>query len=87
METYPQHITEKANRMIEKGTKMTFEAICAMYMKSEKGAVKKSVSKKEAAKWESRSVVNNTPDTPGASKWLAEKNRENAIKNLPSSMR
>lgn len=79
MNTIPQHIADKANKMIAKGTKMTFEAICDMFMKSE---AKKS-----------KKVFKAAPDMPiatggnGASNWLAEKNRENAMNNLPSSMR
>lgn len=85
MNTIPQHIADKANEMIAKGAKMTFEAICEMYMKSEAKKAKKSGSKKEAAKWEQRANVAN--NTTVFTKTLAEINRENAIKNLPSSMR
>jgi hypothetical protein len=57
MNTIPQHISDKANKMIAAGTKMTFEAICAMYMKSESKSAKKTESKKENAKWEQRANV------------------------------
>lgn len=57
--TYPQHIQEKANEMLAKGAKMTFEAICEMYMKSEAKAAKKAGSKKEAAKWAQREAAAN----------------------------
>lgn len=87
MKTAPQHIQDKANAMIAKGAKMSFEAICAMYMKSETKLAKKSTSKKEAAKWENRTIVNSLTPSANPSIWLAEKNRENAMKNLPSSMR
>lgn len=87
----PQHIQDKANQMISKGAKMTFEAICDMYMKIEAKEAKKIGSKKEAAKWTSRQNVEkmeaNLPANFNASTWLAEKNRENAKNNLPSSMR
>lgn len=90
MNTIPQHIADKANEMIAKGTKMTFEAICEMYMKSDAKAAKKSTSKSEAAKWASRANVDalgGAANGNSASNWLAEKNRESAIKNLPSSLR
>lgn len=83
----PQHIQDKANTMISKGTKMTFDAICEMYMKSEAKTAKKSDSKKEAAKWESRKMVSEMKIEGNASDWLAAKNLENAKNNLPSSMR
>ena len=83
----PQHIQDKANAMIAKGAKMTFEAICEMYMKSEAKSAKKSGSKKEAAKWELRKLVSEMKIEGNASNWLAAKNRENAKNNLPSSMR
>lgn len=80
---YPQHIIDKANSAIEKGTKMSFEAICEMYLMSELKLKKKQGSKKEAAKWEQRAVVETTVPTRD----IAEIMRENAEKNLPSSMR
>jgi len=83
----PQHIQDKANAMISKGTKMPFEAICEMYMKSEAKTSKKRGSKSDAKKWEQRKAVENTVASNNPSQWLAEKNRENAIKNLPSSLR
>lgn len=87
MNAYPKHIEEKANQMIAKGAKMTFEAICEMYMKKENALSKKVNSKKEASKWDQRKLVANTKASVNASVWLAEKNRENAKKNLPSSLR
>lgn len=87
MKTFPQHIQDKANQMIAKGSKMTFEAICEMYMKSENKLAKKQNSRKEAAKWESRQRVSEMKIEGNASDWLAAKNRENAKNNLPSSMR
>lgn len=83
MNTYPQHIIEYANRMIAKGSVMTFDAICQMKIKSEAKAAKKSGSNKQAAKWEQRANVENNTSTRD----IAEINRENAIRNLPSSMR
>ena len=83
----PQHIQDKENTMIAKGAKMTFEAICEMYMKSEAKAAKKTTSKKEAAKWEQRRLVEETKADGNPNEWLAAKNRENAKKNSPSSMR
>lgn len=75
----PQHIQDKANEMIAKGAKMTFEAICEMYMKSEAKEAKKNNSKK----WAQRELVSKTIPTRTA----AEIMRENALKNLPSSLR
>ena len=83
----PQEIQDKANAMITKGSVMTFEAICKMFMKDAEKLAKKNSSKKEAAKWLSRTNVENTIVTGNASVWLAEKNRENAMKNLPSSLK
>lgn len=86
-QTIPQHIQEKANNAIAKGTKMTFEAICEMFMKSEAKEAKKRGSKSDAKKWEQRKAVENTVASNNPNEWLAEKNRENAMKNLPSSLR
>lgn len=83
----PQHIIEKANSAIAKGAKMTFEAICEMYMKSEAKEAKKRASKSDAKKWEQRRLVENTLASNNPNEWLAAKNRENAINNLPSSLR
>ena len=60
MTTYPTHITEKAQRMVDAGSKMTFEAICEMFEKSEAKSAKKATSSKEASKWEQRTRVENT---------------------------
>lgn len=78
--TIPQHIVDKANSAISKGTKMTFDEIVAMFMKSEAKAAKKS---KDNSKWDQRAKVANTTTTRTA----AEINRENAINNAPSSLR
>jgi hypothetical protein len=78
----PQHIQDKANQMLAKGAKMTFEAICEMYMKSEAKATKPNDKK-----WKQRELVSNTKASANASAWLAEKNKENALNNLPSSLR
>ena len=87
MTTFPEHIQDKANAMIAKGSKMNFEAICEMFMKSESKLAKKQNSNKEAAKWASRKNVSEIKLEGNASDWLAAKNRENAMNNLPSSMR
>lgn len=73
----PQHIQEKANAMIAKGTAMTFEAICAMFMKSE---AKSSTKKFKAA-------IGTDGASSNPTTWLADKNKENAMKNLSSSLR
>lgn len=46
-----QEITEKANKMVKMGAKITFEQIVAMYEKKEKRANKSS------KKWDSRKTV------------------------------
>lgn len=79
MNTYPQHIVDKANAMITKGAKITFDQICEMYMKSEAKATKK--------KFKAAPEAPKADGSNAASEWLAEKNRENAKNNLPSSMR
>lgn len=79
MNTYPQHIADKANSMIAKGTKMSFEAICEMYMKSEAKTAKKSKTFKAAKGMEE---IMATPSID-----LHEMNMNNAKKNMPSSMR
>lgn len=85
--TYPQHIQDFANKMIAKGAKISFEAICEMQMKKDGKMAKKQNSTKEANKWGQRNLVENTVASANASVWLSEKNRENAMKSLPSSMR
>lgn len=89
MTTYPQHIVDHATKMIALGTKMKFEAICEMQLKVEARNKKKldPSNKKEIAKAESRKRVEEMEPIANASEWLAEKNRENAKKNLPSSLR
>jgi hypothetical protein len=83
----PQHIVDKANAMVAKGSAMKFEAICEMYIKMESKSSKKLGSKKEEAKWANREIVRNAEYNGNASVWLAEKNRENAMNNLPSSLK
>ena len=83
MKTYPTHIEEKANKMIALGTKMTFEAICEMYMKSETKKAKKSGNDK---KWAQRELVENTKAS-SISGYMSELNRKNAMQNLPSSLK
>ncbi len=60
---YPQHIIDHANKMVSMGTKMTFEAICEMQIKSEAKKAKKSGSKKEEEKAQSRRNVENAVDS------------------------
>ncbi len=83
----PSHIAEYANNMLSLGTKMTFEQICDMKMKSEAKQNKKFGSKKESDKAQSRKNVSEMKIDHNSSDWLAAKNRENALKNLPSSLR
>ena len=83
----PQEIVDKANNMIAKGSKMSFDALVAMFTKDAAKTAKKNGSKKESAKWQSRANVANVQTAENASVWLAAKNRENAIKNLPSSLK
>jgi hypothetical protein len=85
---YSTEILEKAQRLSSaKGAVMTFEAVCEMLAKSEAKQAKKFGSKKEAKKYEQRQMVEAMPKVENANTWLAEKNRENAMKNLPSSLR
>jgi hypothetical protein len=83
MKTYPSHIEEQANKAIAVGCKMTFESLCEMYAKKEAKQAKKSGNDK---KWLQRELVNNTVAS-NVSGYMSELNRENAIKNLPSSLR
>jgi hypothetical protein len=81
-------ILEKAQRISSaKGAVMTFDQVCEMLAKSEAKQAKKFASKKEAKKYGVRQMVEVMPKVENASVWLAEKNRENAMKNLPSSLR
>jgi hypothetical protein len=82
-----EQIIEKANEMVAKGAKMTFEQIVAMYTKNEAKSTKKAGSAKAAAKWTSRENVAKVNIEGSASDWLAAKNLENAKNNLPSSMK
>ena len=85
---YSTEILEKAQRLSSaKGAVMTFESVCEMLAKSEAKQAKKFGSKKEAKKYEQRQMVEAMPKVENANTWLAEKNRENAMKNLPSSLR
>lgn len=79
MTTIPQHIADYANKMIAAGTKMTFEAICEMKMKSEAKMSKKQKTFKAAPNMEK---IMATPSVD-----LHEMNLNNAKKNLPSSLR
>lgn len=51
------------------------------------GLVPVVTSKKSKSKWAQREKVANIKAHANPSEWLAAKNRENALKNLPSSMR
>lgn len=73
---YPQEIQDYAKRMIANGTKMSFEAICEMKMKS----IKKS--EKAFKKFAKKDVV-----LVVATKSAYELNQEGIMKNLPSSLR
>ena len=85
---YSTEILEKAQRISSaKGVVMTFDQVCEMLAKSEAKQAKKWGSKKEVKKYETRQMVEAMPKVENASVWLAEKNRENAMKNLPSSLR
>ncbi len=88
-QTIPVHIIEYANKMIALGAKISFDQIVAMELKKEAKKGNGFASKKDLAKMESRKRVEemtaNIEHNP--SNWLAEKNRENAIRNLPSSLR
>lgn len=53
MKNYPQNIVDSANKALEKGTKMSFEAICEMLYKAE--AKKNKGSEK---KWNKRDAFN-----------------------------
>jgi hypothetical protein len=83
MKNYPAHIEDEANKAIAVGCKMTFEALCEMYAKKEAKQAKKSGNDK---KWLQRELVNNTVAS-NVSGYMSELNRENAMKNLPSSLR
>lgn len=87
MNTYPQHISDKANAMLAKGAKMSFEAICEMFMKSEAKTAKKSVSSSNATKWAQRASVETATHNGTYTQDIAEINRANAIANMPSSIR
>lgn len=73
---YPQEIQDYANRMIANGTKMSFEAICEMKMKS----IKKS--EKTIKKFAEKDAVSGV-----STKSAYELNQEGIMKNLPSSLR
>lgn len=84
---YSIEIQEKAKAAVEKGSPMTFEAICAMFQKKEDKQNSSSYKKSAANKMAQRELVRSINIEGSASNWLAEKNRENAMKNIPSSLR
>ena len=89
---------EKINAIVEKykkmGAKISDEQLLIMAIKmvekeesAVNGLISVTVSKKSSAKWASRQRVSEMKFEGNASAWLAAKNRENAMNNLPSSMR
>ncbi len=86
MKTYPSHIEEEANKVLAKGSERTFEFLCEMFLKSEIKQAKKMKSSSYNKKWEQRELVNNTVAS-NISGYMSELNRENAMKNLPSSLK
>mgnify|MGYP000940779849 CR=1 FL=1 len=80
-----EELTQKVQELVNKGCKLPIEKIEAIVLKSNKASLKSvnSFDKKQ----EQRNMAANTIASANASVWLAEKNRENAINNLPSSLR
>ena len=70
-------IEEKAKQMIAKGCKLSFEAVCQLLTKQEAASSKKKF----------KAAIGTDGAAPNPNQWLAEKNRENAMRNLPSSLR
>jgi hypothetical protein len=81
----PQAIIEQANRLCAiKGNTKSFEQRVSELMEMEAKKAKKQASSKNEAKWNQRELVSKTPVS---NRTMAEINRENALNNLPSSMR
>lgn len=79
----PQEMIDKATRLSSiKGNTKNFEQVLEMLL--DEAAKKAKKHSKDASKWAQRTAVENTPVS---NKTIAEINRENALKNLPSSMR
>ena len=70
-------IEEKAKQMIAKGCKLSFEAVCQLLTKQEAASSKKKF----------KAAIGTDGAATNPTQWLAQNNRENAMKNLPSSMR
>ena len=83
MTTFPQHIETKAAEMISKGSKMNLVAICELLLKQEARQSKPTNIKK----YNQRKLVEAQLKQSDPNGFLAAKNKENAMKNLPSSLR
>jgi hypothetical protein len=82
--TLPIETLAKIQRILAiKGCALTKEELIAMEVKKMVKNAKKINSKSNNAKWESRANIENNV----YSRSIAEINRENLEKNLPSSMR
>jgi hypothetical protein len=77
-------IKTKAEAMKAKGCALSLDEIIAMYTKDEAKKAKKT-AKRWAKIEQAETFTFEAKKDP--SEWLAAKNRENAIGNLPSSMR
>lgn len=80
-----EQITEKVAEYKAKGCKLSDEKIVEIILKAEKNAAKNL--EKAAKGFANREATSHIQASDNASQWLAEKNRENALNNLPSSMR
>lgn len=80
-----EQIGSKVAEYKVKGCKLADEKIIEIILKAEKNAAKNL--KKAAKGFANRAATSHIEASENPSQWLAEKNRENAEKNLPSSMR
>ena len=80
-----EELNIKVQEMINKGCKLPVEKIEAIILKSNKAALK-AVSNFEN-KQAQRNLAESIKPSANASVWLSEKNRQNAIINMPSSMK
>jgi maleate cis-trans isomerase len=80
-----EELTQKVQELVNKGCKLPIEKIEAIVLKSNKASLKSA--NKFDKKQEQRDMAANTIASTNASVWLAEKNRENALLNLPSTLR
>lgn len=86
--TLPTETLEKIERILATGKcALTREELITMEVKKIAKTAKKSKSKSNNAKWESRANVEEMSKNNSFTRSIAEINRENAEKNLPSSMR